>query len=782
MFQVKNKDGLWIRLSPANVEIYCEAQTESWALACSASGTLYINKKGEELFEAKSKPKSKGAASGFSFGAPAEDSSEPAKPAFGFGGPSLFGGNPQAPVGLFGEAQGGGGLFGGGGNAKAAGGLFGGGNAGGGLFGGGNAQGGLFGAGNAQAGGGLFGAAQPAGNFGFGAAPAPFNSGPNLFGGGAQPGLFGAPAAGDGGIFKSGFGAAVKADEPQNDGDTDAEEEVAAENAEKDADDSLADDSRAPPKKRKALGSRMSKKDSAPAAGKKSAPAGASHKAAPKAQSQGPLSPAVAECLRSVLCAFMWHESLVHDAMACALFLKFHPELSADSEIVHASESPDKVTDGGDAAANAARPTSPEAKDSVSDQPSKTSTPSKSPAIPTTLRYLLRIYQQLSSTMLQSLQKPLSKKMPTPASVKRVLANAEKEKRKVKREEKKQQAGAADPGGVGDLCDLCDKRFPSPVTYHMKQSHPGCGGAAHGMGYNSQGRYYGGWAGDCGDGGSGGSQWYLMCEACRARYMHEKKHASAEKVEKKVKEKSLFASLEHLTKGSAREVTSAAPYEVFTENARFLMMLAPSRTRSSRERCDSAGSELASIGQKDRQFEFLRLHSEPASGMNVIPSPSGRAPGHLLRSLSIEPPAEGKQDVMRARVPSVGEALRPRPGFLRSVSMHTPSASETSQEEVDAPFSLLQKPSHQLSKLVSQASLGGNGDAVGGNCVLRFVTERHDLRSLRWAMLRATQLSACRKHALEVSALGKNCSASFRLSLFFVCLMLTFFFPFISMA
>ena len=37
------------------------------------------------------------------------------------------------------------------------------------------------------------------------------------------------------------------------------------------------------------------------------------------------LSPSVAECQRAVFAAFLWHEGLVHDAMACATYLKFNP-------------------------------------------------------------------------------------------------------------------------------------------------------------------------------------------------------------------------------------------------------------------------------------------------------------------------------------------------------------------------------------------------------------------------------------------------------------------------
>ena len=42
------------------------------------------------------------------------------------------------------------------------------------------------------------------------------------------------------------------------------------------------------------------------------------------------VSPAVALCMRAVYAAFLWHEGVVHDAMASASFLKFHPTLPKD--------------------------------------------------------------------------------------------------------------------------------------------------------------------------------------------------------------------------------------------------------------------------------------------------------------------------------------------------------------------------------------------------------------------------------------------------------------------
>jgi len=43
------------------------------------------------------------------------------------------------------------------------------------------------------------------------------------------------------------------------------------------------------------------------------------------------LSPSMALSMRAVFAAFLWHEGIVHDAMACASFLKFHPALPKDA-------------------------------------------------------------------------------------------------------------------------------------------------------------------------------------------------------------------------------------------------------------------------------------------------------------------------------------------------------------------------------------------------------------------------------------------------------------------
>lgn len=47
------------------------------------------------------------------------------------------------------------------------------------------------------------------------------------------------------------------------------------------------------------------------------------------------LSPSVAETIRAIFAAFLWHEGLVHDAIACASFLKFHPTIPKNLTFVY---------------------------------------------------------------------------------------------------------------------------------------------------------------------------------------------------------------------------------------------------------------------------------------------------------------------------------------------------------------------------------------------------------------------------------------------------------------
>ena len=130
------------------------------------------------------------------------------------------------------------------------------------------------------------------------------------------------------------------------------------------------------------------------------------------------------------------------------------------------------------------------------------------------------------------------------------------------------------------LCELCGNTFPHPVTYHMRQAHPGCGNHAGGLGYNSGGNFCGGWAGSCGDGGVGGSTWYLMCDTCREKYLREKRHGQREHgvsgSGKKNKKRSghhtstLSVTNRHI-RNSQSSIDASSPHVIMKNNAMFLL-------------------------------------------------------------------------------------------------------------------------------------------------------------------------------------------------------------------
>ncbi|XP_016106101.1 probable E3 ubiquitin-protein ligase HERC1 [Sinocyclocheilus grahami] len=64
-------------------------------------------------------------------------------------------------------------------------------------------------------------------------------------------------------------------------------------------------------------------------------------------------------------------------------------------------------------------------------------------------------------------------------------------------------------------CELCNT-LTLQFNNHMKRHHPGCGQSASRRGYRSNGAYVDGWfGGECGS----GSPYYLLCTACREKYL-----------------------------------------------------------------------------------------------------------------------------------------------------------------------------------------------------------------------------------------------------------------------
>ncbi|XP_054587942.1 probable E3 ubiquitin-protein ligase HERC1 isoform X4 [Nothobranchius furzeri] len=78
------------------------------------------------------------------------------------------------------------------------------------------------------------------------------------------------------------------------------------------------------------------------------------------------------------------------------------------------------------------------------------------------------------------------------------------------------------------VCELCEANVAN-FNQHMKKSHPGCGRSANRQGYRSNGSYVDGWfGGECGS----GNPYYLLCGACREKYLTNKNKARVPPVER----------------------------------------------------------------------------------------------------------------------------------------------------------------------------------------------------------------------------------------------------------
>ncbi|XP_035827428.1 E3 ubiquitin-protein ligase MYCBP2 isoform X3 [Aplysia californica] len=545
------------------------------------------------------------------------------------------------------------------------------------------------------------------------------------------------------------------------------------------------------------------------------------------------LSPAAAECLRAVFAAFMWHEGIVHDAMACASFLKFHPDLTKEmskfvKEKKHANTEPRRQRHATESSKDRAHPRrkdninesrvrfnlEPQYSDVDIEGPCEPYLPPKprstrvgsSPAVdmpvkpllcetksdayvesgsspmgsikrqverhkseggtaqfhalieaaakpkgdketqlPKTLQHLVHFWEELSESVVQVMSQDAVP--PSPAMAARIKQHERREKDRDKEKKMKRRKGAKPaplpimeggggipnlagraqemfgdafvrmfrppPGGAGGdvhplaaaaaaggagrdadtFCDLCQGMFPHPVTYHMRQAHPGCGKHAGGKGYNSSGIFGGGWAGTCGEGGIGECSWYLLCEKCRERYM---KKSSKDK-NRKGRKKSMSLAPGSASSAGGKPQNFLSPMEahhILKNNAQFLLELASSsglslpKHNKSRPLSLPRGGDmyLPSVSESGTDpdpfppvpFQYLNLHnagnSDSAFAEDFFVAEDERV---FLRSGSMSSPLHQKQNL---------PPYRPR---LPTEPRHSPLARSGSLGQDTRPFSQL---------------------------------------------------------------------------------------------
>ncbi|XP_059695164.1 E3 ubiquitin-protein ligase MYCBP2 isoform X13 [Haemorhous mexicanus] len=553
------------------------------------------------------------------------------------------------------------------------------------------------------------------------------------------------------------------------------------------------------------------------------------------------MSPSVAECARAVFAAFLWHEGIVHDAMACSSFLKFNPELSKEHAPIRSSltqqpaeEKETKLKNRHSLEISSAlnmfniSPHGPDiskmgsinknkvlsmlkepplhekcedgkAETTSFETSSHHTMKSKSP-LPLTLQHLVAFWEDISLATIKAASQNMI--FPSPGSC-AVLKKKESDKdnKKAKKEKKKKEKVEARPRGnlfgemaqlaVGGpekdtICELCGESHPYPVTYHMRQAHPGCGRYAGGQGYNSIGHFCGGWAGNCGDGGIGGSTWYLVCDRCREKYLREKQAAAREKI-KQSRRKPMQVK-------TPRALPTMEAHQVIKANALYLLSLSSAAEPSilCYNPAKAFQSQLPSLKegisedfpikmpclylqtlarhhhenfvgyQDDNLFQdemrYLRSTSVPAPYISVTPDASPNVFEEPESNMKSMPPSLETS-------PITDTDLAKRTVFQRSYSV---VASEYDKQhsilparvkaiprrrvnsgDAEVGSSLLRHPSPELSRLISAHSSLSKGERNFQWPVLAFVIQHHDLEGLEIAMKQALRKSACRVFAME---------------------------------
>ncbi|KAF7242031.1 E3 ubiquitin-protein ligase MYCBP2, partial [Varanus komodoensis] len=553
------------------------------------------------------------------------------------------------------------------------------------------------------------------------------------------------------------------------------------------------------------------------------------------------MSPSVAECARAVFASFLWHEGIVHDAMACSSFLKFNPELSKEHAPIRSNlgqqpveEKETKLKNRHSLEISSAlnmfniAPHGPDISKMGSINKNKVLSMLKEPPLhercedgknettsfetsshhtmksksplPLTLQHLVAFWEDISLATIKAASQNMI--FPSPGSC-AVLKKKESDKdnKKSKKEKKKKEKAEARPRGnlfgemaqlaVGGpekdtICELCGESHPYPVTYHMRQAHPGCGRYAGGQGYNSIGHFCGGWAGNCGDGGIGGSTWYLVCDRCREKYLREKQAAAREKV-KQSRRKPVQVK-------TPRALPTMEAHQVIKANALFLLALSsaaepsilcyhPSKPFQSQLPSVREGisedfpvkmtclylQTLARhhhenfVGYQDDnlfqdEMRYLRSTSVPAPYISVTPDASPNVFEEPESNMKSMPPSLETS-------PITDTDLAKRTVFQRSYSV---VASEYDKQhsilparvkaiprrrvnsgDAEVGSSLLRHPSPELSRLISAHSSLSKGERNFQWPVLAFVIQHHDLEGLEIAMKQALRKSACRVFAME---------------------------------
>ncbi|XP_050560251.1 E3 ubiquitin-protein ligase MYCBP2 isoform X7 [Spodoptera frugiperda] len=521
---------------------------------------------------------------------------------------------------------------------------------------------------------------------------------------------------------------------------------------------------------------------------------------APPAPRKHALSPAQAECLRAVFAALLWHEGIVHDAIACAAFLKFHPQLPKQGARVVTRPAHDvtparhqrhsvEVSNAGlylrihpttletltRSGIEASTSRMRNAVDTPIREEENLPGPSTDPAgssryvvnvLPPAMRALVALWDALyEADQLTSATDKLKKEEKN--------ENGEVKPRSVIRKKKEWNTRAGrTPYSV--QCDLCSgANVPPPLAAHMRTAHPGCKNPTT-KGFDRTGTYqptnpqpsqelqptsY------CGQMAQIYQLWYMFCEKC-----YEKAIKAAPSI-RQAREKGGVARIVY----ERVELPGCIDHGTMKDNAIFLLDLAP--LTNPEPISMSAWADSSSRGPPTPPGSVW----QPAPPFQCLPA-LGAAPKAFAASDAARYHSLGRpMPPAVAPLPSAfggleGNAGSNWPRVHRSVSMGQaggrdlanaarPALARDTPMDQDtltgAGSSLLAQPSAALRRLIgcgdwsAGASLSAfeaprvDSDSLMNSPVMAFIVSKRDLHAHRQKMDAAVRINTVRQYAFE---------------------------------
>ncbi|CAG0881435.1 unnamed protein product [Darwinula stevensoni] len=463
--------------------------------------------------------------------------------------------------------------------------------------------------------------------------------------------------------------------------------------------------------------------------------------------------PSMAESQRAVFAALLWHEGIVHDAMACASFLKFHPDLPKQVLAVPlkketrqelSKEEKARFRHSVEVSSLGAYCHGPNANLGKRAQPiteevhldyelGEDLLPSKLPLVfsqlevelPRSLRDFVTLWEDTVRQFRRIVEHQII--LPSPL----ILC---KENERLK--ERSMTGPKYEAQWKGVVCELCGVIPQSSLIHHMQDTHPGCGRDSGSRGYNRAGIYCGNMVGNCGIALRGVHPGYLLCGKCRIEYLELKKK----------KKMNTFAT--------TAAFGTNPPHQIMRKNAMFLLELGSASSLTAPGLTPRSGFQklfnesgftktdhepfqcLKALGAQKEVYEFMK---EKFLSESLIYG----SQEWLYEKRKRADPGEQRdgREVIGGSPPGREQGWNRQESDGRVVI--TRKRNSSSEDRLQGDVSLLSAPSPQLQNLASSR------DGLCRRPLMAFLIQSHNLEALAAVMKMSLRRGACRIYAFQ---------------------------------